>query len=81
MCSSSIFEKQPTEELKRATGDLHQYIINKNLAEGLLDKSLQDYEYFTSDPTTCTTIESDCSICFSPDSSHNNPIIYCSDSK
>ena len=67
--------------MKIAAGELHYYTINKKLTAGLKDKRFEDYSTVNQNENQKSLIESDCSICFSTDSSHNNPIIYCSDEK
>ena len=68
-------------DLKLVTGNLNQYVINKKLREGLKDKKPENYDIFSMQEYQQSTLESDCAICFSSDSTHNNPIIYCSDEK
>ena len=71
----------PADDLRKAAGELHQYVIHKKLGEGLRDKSLQSYAYFELEESQRHTVESDCSVCFSADTADNNPLIYCSNAQ
>ena len=78
---SSSFEHTNLPDLKLVTGSLNQYVINKKLREGLKDKKRENYDFFHLLEDQKSSLESDCAICFSSESTHNNPIIYCSEEK
>lgn len=50
----------------------------KKFLEGVIDKSHDKFNPEKLKKVNKKNIESDCAICFSSSTSHNNPIVYCS---